>query len=451
MLLLGLIGQDVLSAVPVLKKSIKRNNTPAKMANQSNPFPPSPGQSQGEGGGASISANPAAVESAPGSGYLQRYIEKNLGYHNNHGFNFSGVWLGDVDEAFSTGVPNPKYLTSNSLLLLNLTWDPTTYWKGGLFDVEFLKLNAQSTNRQVGSIQGYNSLPGPPPLNRSELYQLWYRQNFLDDKLMIRVGKLVPTIDFNNVIKPVPVEQKTLGIPAVTGLIYTPIFINPTLLGVLPGYYNSAYGAVTSFMPIKNTYFSYGIYDGSLAQGVQTGLEGPHFNGSTIQIGETGLSWVLKNLPGTVSVGAWKQSGPIKSSDPLNLQENGASGLYSFCAQRVWFKDPSMNNSGISIFYQYGINNSDVMPVNQFLGFGVTAFGLLFNRPDDSMGFGLANSWLNQSIFSRTQESMFQLYYQTKVTNEIYLEPVLSFIPNPGASPELSSSWAGTMRAVVLF
>ena len=406
-----------------------------------------------EGGSENISSNPAAVEAAPGNGFLQHLIEKNLGIKNNHGFNYGGVWLGDADEALATGVPNPKRLTGNSLLLLNLTWDPsaTTHWKGGLFDAEYLQLNAQETNRQVGSVQGYNSIPGPPPLERSELYQLWYRQLLFHDKLMIRVGKLVPTIDFNNVIKPVPVKQQSLAIPVVTSLIYTPIFINPTLIGVLPGYYNSAYGAVASVMPTKNTYVSYGIYDGSLAQGIQTGLEGPHFNGTNVQIGETGMSWIIKGLPGTVSVGAWHQTGLVQNPPPLILEENGASGIYSFGAQRVWFKDPSVNNSGVSLFYQYGINDSDVMPMNQFVGFGITGYGLLFHRPDDSIGFGLANSWLNQRIFSRTQEAMLQLYYQAKVTNEVYLEPVMSFIPNPGANPELSSSWAGTLRAVVLF
>ncbi|MDP3705335.1 MAG: carbohydrate porin [Legionellaceae bacterium] len=406
-----------------------------------------------EGTGSHISSNPAAVETAPGSGAAQQYIEKLLGIKNDHGFKFSGVWLGDGDQLFSNGIPNSERLTGNSLLLLNATWDPKallTQWKGGLFDVELLQLNAQDTNGQAGAVQGYNSLPGPPPLNRFEVYQLWYRQNLLEDKLVIRVGKMVPTIDFNNVVKPVPLDEQKLFIPAITGLIYTPIFINPSMLGTVPGYYNSAYGATLSLLPVKNTYLTYGIYDGNLAQGKQTGLEGPHFNGHYIQLGEAGVAWLLHNLPGTIAVGAWHQTGLI-SSPPSTLSENEASGLYSFGAQRLWYKDTSQNNNGISCFYQFGINNSNVMPMTQYVGFGLTAFGLVPHRDEDSFGVGTAISWLNQTIFTQRTESMYQIYYQAKVVKDIYLEPVLSYIPDPGAAPNLPPAWAGTMRAVVLF
>ncbi len=50
-----------------------------------------------------------------------------------------------------------------------------------------------------------------------------------------------------------------LSIPAVSGLTYTPVFVNPTLLGVMPGYYNSAYGLTTSFAPTKSVYIPYGL------------------------------------------------------------------------------------------------------------------------------------------------------------------------------------------------
>ena len=180
-----------------------------------------------EAGPSHISANPAAVEATPGSGVAQQYIEKAFGIKNNYGFNFSGAWLGDGDQLLSGGVSDAKHLTGNSLLLVNLTWDPekTTPWKGALFGAEFLQLNAQNTNGQAGVVQGYNSLPGPPPLTRSELYQLWYRQKLFNDKLIVRVGKLIPTVDFNNVIKPVPIGQGAQFVPSVTGLIY-PALIN---------------------------------------------------------------------------------------------------------------------------------------------------------------------------------------------------------------------------------
>ena len=64
------------------------------------------------------------------------------------------------------------------------------------------------------------------------------------------------------------------------------------MLGVLPGYYNSAWGITITGFPTKSSYISYGLYDGNLARGVQTGIRvGPTINSYTFQIAEAGNSW----------------------------------------------------------------------------------------------------------------------------------------------------------------
>lgn len=401
----------------------------------------------------SISSNPAAVNITPGTGALQQYFEKKLGIENDHGIQFDGAWLGDINDLFSGGIRRADRFTSNSLLILdmNIDTEKAIGWKGGLFDVQFLQFNGQSTDKQAGSIQGYNSLPAGSPFNRSELYQLWFRQKLFNDKLVIRIGKVVPTFDFNNVVKPVPLEKTSLSIPAVSGLVYTPIFVNSSLLGVLPGYYNSAYGITINITPIKEWYLSLGSYDGNLANGIQTGLTGPHFNGYYFNVAETGITWLSGKVrkPGTIALGGWYQTGRLEASPTLS--ESGASGLYVFGSQRLWYKNPGVDISGISAFYQFGINDSDVMMMNKYLGAGLTAFGLVPNRLNDSMGIGGALAWLNPNRFERRTELVLQAYYQAQIMKGIYIEPALSCIPTPGASPTLDAAWAGTVRAIVLF
>jgi len=403
----------------------------------------------------SISSNPAAVNITPGTGALQKYFEEKFGIQNNHGIQFDGAWLGDVNDLFSGGIEDAKRLTSNSLLILDMNVDTEKFigWKGGLFDVEFLQFNGQSTNKQAGVIQGYNSLPAGSPLTRSQLYQLWYRQKLFNDKLVVRVGKVVPTFDFNNVLKPVPLEKLDLLIPAVSGLLYTPIFVNSSILGAIPGYYNSAYGITINITPIKEWYLSLGSYDGNLANGIQTGLTGPHFNGYYFNVAETGVTWLSgkDRKPGTLALGGWYQTGRLRLEASPTVSESGASGLYVFGSQRLWYKNPDVDISGISAFYQFGINDSDVLIMNKYLGGGLTAFGLVPHRLNDSMGIGGALAWLNQNIFDRKTELMFQAYYQAEVIKGIYIEPALSYIPTPGASAKLNAAWAGTLRAIVLF
>jgi hypothetical protein len=75
----------------------------------------------------------------------------------------------------------------------------------------------------------------------------------------------------------------------------------------MPGYYNSACGVTTTFAPTNNFYFSYGVYDGNMANGTQTGTRGPQFNGYYFNIWEPGAAWEIggENLPGSFGIGLW--------------------------------------------------------------------------------------------------------------------------------------------------
>jgi porin len=400
-----------------------------------------------------ISANPGAVDARTGTGELAGKIEDLVGLPRDTGVYLGGVWVGDANKLFSGGA-EPGEWSFNSLLILGAGLDAEKLlgWKGGRFGVEFLQFDGNPTNFEAGSVQGYNSLPGPPPLDRSELYQLWWRQELFDGKFIFRIGKVVPTNDFNNVLRPVPTQDQHLAIPAVSGLLFTPVFVNPTLLGVMPGYYNSAYGITTTFSPVTNLYLSYGIYDGNIANHVQTGLHGaPNFNGYYFHIAEAGGAWELSGLPGSFAIGGWHQTGHLSTLPPNVITENGASGFYLFGSQRFWRARPNIDNSGISGFVQYGVHDSDTLPFDQYFGTGLTEFGLVPNRPKDSSGIGLAWSSLNQKSFKRDSEFMFQAYYQAHITHATFFEPAISYIPNPGADPNFDAALALTFRVICLF
>lgn len=400
----------------------------------------------------SISANPAAVNVGTGSGILQQYVEKKLHIADNHGISFQGAWIGDSNCLLGGGIINAENPTSNSVGILDLSIDTARFngWQGGLFSAQLLQQNAENTNGSAGVVQGYNSLPDVPPYSRTELYALWYRQAFFANKFFIRVGKTITTLDFNNVVKPVQLSRGDPNIPAVTSLIYTPVFINPAVTGIMPGYTNTAYGLTATYTPIKAWYASYGVYDGNLANGKQTGLTGPSFNGNYFQVGETGSAWLWgkENKPGTIGIGLWHQTGLIKQE---NRTQWGSTGAYLFGSQRLWYKHPGHDTSGVSAFYQYGISNSRVLPMRQSVGAGLTAFGLIAHREFDSVGTGFSLAWLNQRITDRKREWMWQIYYQAKVFQIFYLEPAFSYIPNPGQSKQLNATTAVTLRAILLF
>jgi porin len=411
-----------------------------------------------------ITSNPAAVDIITGTGALGRL----LGLDEKSGVRLGGRWIGDGSGVLSGGrVPGAWAPNSLTIVDLNLDTDKLFGWSGGSFGTEFLQYSGRPTNGLAGAFPGFNSLEVTPPLTRQELYELWYRQALFDNKLIFRIGKSVPTYDFNNVVRPVPVSDPAAAIPAVTGLIYTPVFVNPTLLGVIPSYYNSATGITATLAPREWLYLNYGFYDGNLALGRQTGLEGPHFNGHYFHIGEIGASYRVgpERKPGNFGVGVWGQTGMLKTY--MGGESNGASGVYLFEAQRLWFRRPGIDNSGVSGFYQFGANNSNALPARDYVGGGLTAFGLVPGRPDDSFGFGINCTWLTQGDLAadvfygdapfskplppvRSSQLMLQWYYQMKLVNGWFFQTSLTEIPTPGERGSIPNALALTFRLTVL-
>jgi len=110
-----------------------------------------------------------------------------------------------------------------------------------------------------------------------------------------------------------------------------------------------------------------------------------------------------------------------------------------------------VDNSGVSSFFQFGINDSSTMIAGRYFGFGFTGFGLIPGRPTDSIGTGLGWSWLNRRYGFRSNEAMLQAYYQMHLIGTTFFQPTLSYIPNPGASPRTPGAVAITSQVTVLF
>lgn len=395
-----------------------------------------------------ISGNPAATTFSTGTGWLGR----TLGLREEWGVTLGGLWLADTNIVAAGGAQKGGW-TNNSAVFVSLAIDADKLidWRGAHFGFQFLQLNAGNTNGQAGSVTGYNGTVGQAPYNRSELYQAWYEQQMIPDVLKARIGRVVPTYDFNNVLKTISYSAPNLNIPSLSGLLYTPIFINTSMLGVLPGYYNPGDGVTLTFTPTKKFYVNLGVYGGNNARGIQSGISPPQFNGYFFNIAEIGVDWTLGEnpLPGKFGIGLWRQTGVLSGG---GVTEDGTGGFYLFGSQRLASgMNPQVSTSSVSFFYQYGANASRTLPVNQYYGAGLTGFGLVGGRDKDSAGIGAALSRLNPALFARSAEIMIQAYYQAHLLGSTFLQPTVTFIPAPGASPNIPATVATTLRLTVLF
>jgi len=98
---------------------------------------------------------------------------------------------------------------------------------------------------------------------------------------------------------------------------------------------------------------------------------------------------------------------------------------------------------------QLGANNSRTMIAARYVGLGLTAFGVIPGRPTDSLGAGVAG--LNGNRNLRPNETLLQLYDQIQVFGSFYLQPTLTFSPNPGEKTARAPAVAVTLQTTTLF
>jgi porin len=150
--------------------------------------------------------------------------------------------------------------------------------------------------------------------------------------------------------------------------------------------------------PRNDIYASYGLFDGNIARGVQTGLNlGADFNTYKFHIGEVGYAWRVRDQgqPGRIGAGGWGRTGKLLT--PNFTFEDGANGFYVLGSQRLWYQHPGIDPSGLIGFFQYGYTDSRSAEVTHYAGAGLAALGLIPKRPADSMGVSLAWADLNDA------------------------------------------------------
>jgi porin len=84
--------------------------------------------------------------------------------------------------------------------------------------------------------------------------------------------------------------------------------------------------------------------------------------------------------------------------------QNGSNGFYLFANQRLWYRRPDIDNSGLIGFVQYGHNHDKTVAVNAYAGAGLTAVGLLppelpYNIVSVEMAWAQLNKAPNAGIY----------------------------------------------------
>ncbi len=362
----------------------------------------------------------------------------------DNGVTFAGSAIGEWSNALQGG--SGKDNTGRFLLDLNTTFDlnKIVNLAGGSV---FLDFQYAATGNGFSVPEAFQPISNID-INGSitQVSQAWYQQWLVADVLRLKVGKVDANAEFGFT-------------PALAGFINLSAAVTPTN-PLMPTYPNPAFGLNAFWYPSKECYVGFGIYDGSLAEGVQTGAMGPSplWEGNGVyMIGETGIT--LDNLGSCcgfrAALGGWWSTSQLTTFS--GDEQDGAGGLYGVAEARVWrpegVGEASTCRQGLWLAGQFGVTDSSVFAAANQVGFGASLSGTFSGRDID--GAGVYVSWVDfasgAALGDGSNETMVECYYDYAVTPWFRLKPDVQFVFDPTGDGAADTSVIFTLRATVTF
>lgn len=281
----------------------------------------------------------------------------------------------------------------------------------------------------------------------------WYRQRFLDDRIELRLGKLLNVVDLFDV--------------SAYGGNYANAFSNRALNHNLTIPTGLGLGAFLKVWPTDWLYFQTSAIDPD-AKKTRTGFD-TAFHGPARFIGnwEFGLTpkWKTEKgtLPGAYKFGWWYNPRTLTVfKDTLGGAlsddfETGDVGFYVTLDQLIYKEnDDPTDKQGLGMFLRYGYAHGDVNQLEHFWSAGTQYRGLIPERDNDLLGFGVAQSILSKQyraeIDSRAnRETVYELYYALQVTPWCVITPDIQVITDPGGWSDARDALVGGVRIKIAF
>lgn len=350
---------------------------------------------------------------------------------------WSSVWAGGLNQKAS----------DRELWDVNATLDLDTAvgWEGGTFYMDAYFAEDSGGSRDVGDYQGVSNIDTGD--DRSELAEVWYQQQFADDVVRLKVGKIDASYEFD-------------FLECAGDFLHNSASYSPTLQD-FPLYPDPAMGVVLFVYPAEMWYIGGGVFDGALHDGYLTGERGPKTFFSDSQsdswflIAETGFSWEGAGTmgDGRVAVGAHHHSGRYETFD--GEEQNGSGGLYFLAEQQVWRwgEDDENKGKGLTLFGRVGLGDEDVNDVAMHLAGGCVLNGVCAGRPDDGAGAFVSYVDLSDAAGSPYvgNETAMEFYYLIQLTPAVSLTPDLQVIFDPSGDPNIDTAVVGAIRLLVAF
>lgn len=403
----------------------------------------------------------------------------------DHGVELFGGYTAEVWGNTTGGIKTGTVYTGLLDFGVNLDLDKLVGWEGASMSTTWLWLSGRDASEDlagnfftISNIAGFNTL---------RMLELWFQQNFLEDKISIRLGQLTADSEF--------LISDYSGL-FINGTFGWPAFMYTNLPAGGPGYPMGTLGARLAVTPVEWFTFQSAVFQGNVydqdvnRHGFRWRLDGEN---GLLFLNEAQVRWNQRDeemgLPGQFKVGGWAQTG--KLADVLaSTTESGNFGFYGILDQML-YREPSVevpvvpgktdgkstvsgkggkdfkapvdykkSEQGLGWFGRIAFTKEDRNFLNFYFDTGLTYRGLIPGRDDDTIGLAFAygqigntakRQLLDEGSTGVGAEMVIELSYQCQVTPWLIVQPDVQYIINPGGTQDLDNALVVGGRASVTF
>ncbi|MEO6053310.1 MAG: carbohydrate porin [Chthoniobacterales bacterium] len=394
----------------------------------------------------------------------------------DHGVDIFGGYTAEVWGNTTGGMSRGSVYTGLLNFGLNLDLEKAVGWKDASIRTNWLWLSGSDISQEhVGNFLTVSNIAGFQTLR---MFELWFQQKLLDDKVSLRMGQLGADTEFIISDYAATFINSTFGWPA---------FMGNNVPNGGPAYPIGTLGIRLALNPVDWFTFQTAAFQGNVyAQNVNRYGFRWQLNSANgyFFINEAQFRWNHRDaetgLPGQFKAGAW-----FHTAEFVNYA-NGSSvygdyGIYFIVDQMLWRKPvpaaslakdgkatadhkevsaAAKSDQGLGWFGRIAFDPQDRNFVGFYFDTGINYKGLIPTRDKDifgiafayaQLGQGAQQAELNSGLTGVGAEMVVEVTYQAQLNKWLSVQPDLQYIINPGGNQTLGNAFVLGGRVSVAF
>jgi porin len=302
-------------------------------------------------------------------------------------------------------------------------------WSGGTFFAYFLANFGREPSALIGDLQLTDNIE---TYSTAKIYELWYDHQLFDGAASVLFGLHDLNSEFNAL--------------EYAGTLFHPSFgIQPDISQVGPSIFSTTALALRlRVQPSDHLYGLAAVYDGvpgdpENARGTRIKLSQ---DDGVFAITEWGFQAREDARYYKAAVGYWHHSTDYEDFAETPRSDN--QGVYGI-GEYLLLSEAEDSDQGLGVFAQLGFADSNKNIIGHYIGAGFSYTGLIPNRDEDTLTFGMAKAYTSSGYRDAVteadrSETAFELSYRAPILPYFSVQPDVQYILNPSADPSIKDA-----------